>query len=151
MQECVTKQRQTETEEQGAKRKKNDCDRKTKQQQTETKEQCDKHKKTKRDCMRKNAKRWDINCRMIGEIVTGRTWQLLSIVQQRKQNNIYTGHRIQQTPICIEQLFVLYVIVSNYWHGNHSQTYQGRHWCTQWKTWHQKLQRVLPNRTKRRG
>ena len=57
MRECVTKQqqteRQTETEEQGAKRKKTDCDRKTKHRQTETEEQCVKRKKTKRDCMRR--------------------------------------------------------------------------------------------------
>ncbi len=60
--------------EQGAKRKKNDCDRKTKQWQTETEEQCAKRKKTKQDCMRKNVTRLDINRRMMGEIVTGRTW-----------------------------------------------------------------------------
>ena len=53
----MAKQRQTETEEQGAKRKKTDCDRKTKQWQTETEEQGAKRKKTKRDCMRKNMRR----------------------------------------------------------------------------------------------
>jgi hypothetical protein len=30
----------------------------------------------------------------------------------RKQNNFYTGHRIQEIPISIGQLCVLYVIVS---------------------------------------
>ncbi len=34
------------------------------------------------------------------------------IVQQRKQNNFYTGHNIQEIPISIGQLCVLYVIVS---------------------------------------
>jgi hypothetical protein len=34
-------------------------------------------------------------------------------VQQRKQHNFYTGHGIQQTPISIGQLCVLYVIVSS--------------------------------------
>jgi carboxypeptidase C (cathepsin A) len=52
----VTKQRQNETQEQGAKRNKTDRDRKTKQRQTETEEQCAKRRKTKRDCMRKKRK-----------------------------------------------------------------------------------------------
>ena len=42
---------------------------------------------------------------MIREIATGRIWQMLSIVQRRKQNNIYIGHVIQQTPICIGRLY----------------------------------------------
>ncbi len=49
----MTKQRQNETQEQGAKRNKTDRDHKTKQRQTETEEQCAKRRKTKRDCMRK--------------------------------------------------------------------------------------------------
>jgi hypothetical protein len=39
----------------------------------------------------------------------------------------------------------------HYWHRNHTLTYQGRHRCTQWKTWYQKLWRVLPNHTKSWG
>ena len=51
--ECVTKQRQTEMEEESAKRKKTDCDCKTKQRQTESVEQSTKRKKTDRDSKRR--------------------------------------------------------------------------------------------------
>ena len=37
---------------------------------------------------------------------------MLSIVQRRKQDYFYTGHGIQQTPICIGQLCASYAIVS---------------------------------------
>jgi hypothetical protein len=60
-----------------------------------------------------NVRKWDIDHWMIAEIVTYRTWQMSLIVQQRKQNNFYTGHGIQQTPISIGQLCVSYVIVSS--------------------------------------
>jgi hypothetical protein len=49
----MMKQQQTETNEQGAKCKKTDCDYKTRKRQTETEEQAAKQKKTKRDCMRR--------------------------------------------------------------------------------------------------
>ena len=51
----MTKQQQNETQEQGAKRKKNGCDRKTKQRQTETEDQGAKRRKT--DCDFKRRKR----------------------------------------------------------------------------------------------
>jgi len=53
MQECVTKQRNTETEEQSAKRKKTMQECVTKQRQTETEEQGAKHKKTDPDFKRR--------------------------------------------------------------------------------------------------
>jgi hypothetical protein len=53
MHECVKRQQQTETYEQGAKRKKPDRDCKTRQRQTEMEEQGAKHKKTKWDCLRR--------------------------------------------------------------------------------------------------
>ena len=53
MRECVNRQRQTETYEQGAKHLKTDCDCKTRQQQTEAEEQGAKRKKTKWDCTRR--------------------------------------------------------------------------------------------------
>ncbi len=53
MRECVKRQQQTETYEQGAKHKKTDRDCKTRHRQTETEEQGAKRKKTKQDCMRK--------------------------------------------------------------------------------------------------
>ena len=49
----MAKQRQTETEEQGAKRKKTKRDCMAKQRQTETEEQGAKRKKTNRDCLRR--------------------------------------------------------------------------------------------------
>ncbi len=53
MKKCVTKQRQTETEEQGAKRKKTMLDRNTRHRQTETEVQGAKHRKTDRDFKRR--------------------------------------------------------------------------------------------------
>ncbi len=49
----MTRQQQTETNEQGAKRKKTDHDYMTRKRQTETEEQAAKQKKTKWDCMRR--------------------------------------------------------------------------------------------------
>ena len=49
----MTKQQQTETEEQGANCKKTDCDCKTKQRPTETEEQGAKRKKTIQECVMK--------------------------------------------------------------------------------------------------
>jgi len=90
-------------------------------------------------------RRWDINHR-----VTGRTWQMSLIMQQRKQSNFYTGHRIQETPIDIGQLCVFYAIVSLLAQKPFTNLPR-RYWCTQWKTWCQKLRRVLPNHTKSWG
>ncbi len=108
MQECVTKQQQTETEEQGAKHKKTDCDRKTKQRQTETEEQGAKHKKTKRDCMRKKREE------MRHQSQNDRRdcyWEDMTNVINRATKEA-KQFRIRQTPICIGQLCVLYAIVS---------------------------------------
>ena len=49
----ATKQRQTETEEQGAKRKKAMLDRNTRHRQTETEEQGAKRRKTNQNCLRR--------------------------------------------------------------------------------------------------
>ncbi len=53
MQECVLKQRQTETEEQAAIRKKTNCDSMMRKRQTETDKQGAKGKKTMQECVSK--------------------------------------------------------------------------------------------------
>ncbi len=53
MQEFVSKQQQTETEEQAAMRKITNCDSMMRKRQTETEEQAAKRKKSKQDCMRR--------------------------------------------------------------------------------------------------
>jgi hypothetical protein len=53
MQECVSKQQQTETEEQAAIRKKTNCDSMMRKRQTETEEQAATCKKTMQECVSK--------------------------------------------------------------------------------------------------
>ncbi len=53
MQECVRRQWQTETDEQGAQRKKTECECKTTKQKTETSDQAAKHKKIMQECVRR--------------------------------------------------------------------------------------------------
>jgi hypothetical protein len=60
-----------------------------------------------------NVKRWDIDTRMIAKVVMKMIWQTSLTMKLKKQNNFYTGQWIQQTPISIGQLCVLYVIVSS--------------------------------------
>jgi hypothetical protein len=102
MQEYVTKHQQTKTEEQGATPKKADCD----------------FKRRKREAMRHQTQSKREDMTYVIDQATKEAKQFLH--RTRDPEN---PHR-QKATVCNMQLF-------HYWHRNHSQTYQERHWCTQ--------------------
>jgi hypothetical protein len=110
--ESVTKQQHTETEEQGAKRKKTMRECMTKQQQTETEKQGDKRKKTNQDCLRRKREEMRHQLQNDRRECNGEDMTNVFDRAMKEVKTNYTGHKIQQTPICIRQLCVLYAIVS---------------------------------------
>ncbi len=139
----MTKQRRTEMEEQGAKRKKTDCDRKTKQRQTVTEEQGAKSKKTKQDCMRKKREEMRLQSQNDRRDCNGE--DMTNVIDRAKKEAKQFLHRTQDPANPPKHRATVCIICNCFIIGT------GRHWCTQWKTWHQKLRRVLPNHTKSRG
>ncbi len=136
MQECVRRQWQTETDKQGAQRKKTDRDCKTTNQKTETLDQAAKCRKIMQECVRRQwqtktseqaakCKKTDCDCKTRKrEEMRHRSQNdsrdcngedMTNVIDRatKEAKQFYTGHGIQQTPISIGQLCVLYVIVSS--------------------------------------
>jgi hypothetical protein len=107
------RQQQTETDEQAAKHKKTMCDRNKRQQQTETEEQAAKRKKTIQDCMRRKREEMKHQSHNNNRGCNGNDMTNVIDHSTKEAKKNYTEHRIQQTPISIGQLCVLYVIVSS--------------------------------------
>jgi hypothetical protein len=105
-------------------------DRYNRQQQTEMEEQASKCKLTEWDCMKRKCDKMRHQSQNNNRGCNGNDMTNAIDRATKDAKHFYTGHGIQQTPISIGQLCVLYVMF-HHRHRNHSQTYQGRHWHIQ--------------------
>ncbi len=107
------RQRQTETEEQASKHKKTMRDRNKRQQRTEMEEQSAKRKKTIQDCIRRKCEEMRHQSHNNKRGCNGDDMTNIIDCATKEAKQFSTEHGIQQTPISIGQLCVLYVIISS--------------------------------------
>ena len=127
----MAKQRQSETEEQGAKRKKAVLDRDTRKRQNETEEQGAKRKKTKRDYIKR--KREEMRHQSENDMRHCNGEDMSNVIDRATKEAKQFLHRTQDPENPPKHRAIVCIICDRFIIGTEKnpQTYQGTHCCTQ--------------------
>jgi hypothetical protein len=95
----------------------------TKQRQNETQEQGAKRRKTERDC--KMRKREEMRQQLQSDKRNCNGQDMANVIDRATKEAKQYIHRTRDPA---NPHMHRAIVLFHYWHGNHSQTYQGRHW-----------------------